>query len=486
MKRAQALRQALVVAGLAFCSLSDGFIFGQMSGMVDALNGKDSSIHLNDDEISWIASTINITCFCGFGLMTILTELFGRRKTITIVTTPVLICWLMVYFAQDKYTLLATRIIVGASYGGVLILTYINIAEYVAPDIRSLCLNLMTAFGTSAGTFLGHVLSLFLHWRNVALIGLIPTAISAILPLFWVESPSWLATKGRFKECERAFKKLRFQSKESDLELKLLINSQRANENASKNNLFTSLFSKYVSACKEKCYRRVSILMMVISIYRVAAGRILFSTLIITMLQEMTGTSDILLFTLLVDGCTLVGAGISCVFVSRLQMRTLLFTSGPIANTVQIILAFCLYVWPDNSFYVRWIKVSLLALYCILISAGPYAVLETLLSELHPLDIKALSTFVLGALAGVLQFLSIKLASYLFSVIGYHGVFFCNAGVVSLCLLYLYFYLPETKGRTLQEIQLYFIDNSYGGVEELGSELRNDLLTKEIIIKVRS
>ncbi|XP_045768076.1 facilitated trehalose transporter Tret1-like isoform X2 [Maniola jurtina] len=485
MKRAQVLRQMLVVTGLAFCSLSDGFIFGQMSGMVDALNGKDSSINLSDDEISWIASTINITCFCGFGLMTILTEIFGRKKTITIVTTPVLICWLMLYFAQDKYTILATRIIVGASYGGVLILTYINIAEYVAPDIRSLCLNLMTACGTSAGTFLGHVLSLFLHWRNVALIGLVPTAISAILPLFWVESPSWLATKGRFNECERAFKKLRLPSKESDLELKMLINSQRGNNNTTKNNLFVSILSKYGSACKEKYYRRMTVLMMVICVYRVAAGRILFSTLIITMLQEMTDTSDIILFTLLVDGCSLVGAGVSCIFVSRLRMRTLLFTSGPIANSVQVILACCLYVWSDNSFYVRWTKVSLLALYCILISAGPYAVLETLLSELHPLDVRALSTFVLGAWAGVLQFLSIKLASYLFSVIGYHGVFFCNAGVVFLCLLYLYFYLPETKGRTLQEIQLYFIDNSYGDNEEmLGSEQRNDLLTKKMTIKV--
>lgn len=43
-----------MVIGLAFCSLSDGFIFGQMSGMVDALSGKDDSIPLTDDEISWI------------------------------------------------------------------------------------------------------------------------------------------------------------------------------------------------------------------------------------------------------------------------------------------------------------------------------------------------------------------------------------------------------------------------------------------------
>ncbi|XP_039751435.1 facilitated trehalose transporter Tret1-like [Pararge aegeria] len=483
MKRAQALRQVLVVTGLAFCSLSDGFIFGQMSGMVDALSGKDKSIPLSKDEISWIASTINITCCFGFGLITILTEMFGRRKTITIITTPVLICWLMVYFAQDKYTLLASRVIVGASFGGVLILTYVNIAEYVAPSIRSLCLNLMSACGSATGTLLGHVLSLFLHWRHVALIGIIPTAISAILPLFWVESPSWLATKGRFKECETSFKKLRISNEVADLELKMLINSQRVDNNATKNgNVFSSLLAKYVRACKQKYYRRIAVLLLVICIYRVAAGRILFNTLIITMLRDITGTSDILLFTLLVDGCILVGAGISCVFVSKLQMRTLLFTSGPVANFVQITLALCLYLWEDNSFYVRWIKVSLIALYSILISAGPYAVLETLLSELHPLDIKASSTFVLGALAGVLQFLSIQLATHLFSVIGYHGVFIFNACIVFICLLYLYFYLPETKGRTLQEIQFYFIDNSYGDKSKMmNSEQQNDLLSKEMI-----
>ncbi|XP_052739446.1 facilitated trehalose transporter Tret1-like [Bicyclus anynana] len=485
MKRAQILRQVLVVTGLAFCSMSDGFIFGQMSGMVDALNGKDSSIQLSDDEVSWIASTINITCFCGFGLITILTEKFGRRLTITMVTTPVIICWIMVYFAQDKYTLLASRVIVGASYGGVLILTYVNIAEYVSPSIRSLCLNLMSACGSSAGTLLGHVFSLFLHWREVALIGLIPSAISAILPLFWVESPSWLATKGRFKECELSFKKLRtIPNKDAEFELKMLINSQRENYNneTKDSNIFTSLIMKYIRACKEKYYRRIFILMLVVCIYRVAAGRILFNTLIITIIQDITGTSDILYYTLVVDGCALIGAGISCIFVSKLQMRTLLFTSGPIANCVQIILAFCLYFWTDNTFSSRWTKVSLLALYFILISAGPYAVLETLLSELHPLDIKASSTFVMGALAGVLQFLSIKLANYLFSVIGHHGVFFCNAAIVFMCLVYLYYCLPETKGRTLQEIQFYFIDNKYGDKDQMfRSEPQSDVLLSKII-----
>lgn len=428
------------------------------------------------------ASTINITCFCGFGVITILTEMFGRRKTITIVSTPVLVCWIMVYFAQDKYTLLASRAIVGASYGGVLMLTYINIAEYVTPSIRSLCLNLMSAFGSSAGTLLGHILSLFLHWRNVALIGLLPTAISAILPLFWVESPSWLATKGKFEECEIAFKKLRIQDKDAELELKVLVNSQRGNCNAKSGNVLTSLVSTYVKACKEKYYRRISVLVLVIAMYRVAAGRIMFNTLIITMLQDITGTSDILFSTLLVDGCSLVGAGVSCIFVSRLQMRTLLFTSGPIANIIQIILALCLYLWTDNGFYVRWIKVSLLALYSVLISAGPYAVLETLLSELHPLDIKASSIFVMGAVAGVLQFLHIKLASQMISVIGYHGVFLCNAGIVFGCLIYLYFYLPETKGRTLQEIQFYFRDNRYEEKDIVFcSEQQNGLLGKEMV-----
>ncbi|CAH0714175.1 unnamed protein product, partial [Brenthis ino] len=247
MKHKQTLRQVLVVSGLALCAVSDGFIFGQMSGMIDALRDESSTIKLTDDDISTIAAIVNITCFFGFAVLVGLTEVLGRRKTLTIISIPVLICWLMVYFAQDKSMLLASRAIVGLAFGGILVMTYINVGEYVSPNMRSFCLNITYGIGTSLGTMLGHVLCLFMHWRNVALIGLIPSALSAFMPLFWVESPSWLATHKRFDECEEAFKALHISTEASERELRTLINCQKNQNIIPKgSNPFIQLVKKFI------------------------------------------------------------------------------------------------------------------------------------------------------------------------------------------------------------------------------------------------
>ncbi|CAG9578215.1 unnamed protein product [Danaus chrysippus] len=208
---------------LALSSMSDGFIFGQMSGMINVLREDDSPIFLSEDDVSWIASIMNVTCIVGFAIVGIITEIYGRKVTLTIVSFPVLLCWAMLYFAKEKYTILASRIIVGIAFGGVLPLIYMNIGEYVAPNRRALYVNLIACGMGYVGTMLGHILSIFLDWRNVALIGMIPTGLSTIIPLFWVESPFWLANSGRYEECENAFKALHGSNEISNKELKQLI-----------------------------------------------------------------------------------------------------------------------------------------------------------------------------------------------------------------------------------------------------------------------
>lgn len=70
----------------------------------------------------------------------------------------------------------------------------ISIAEYMSPNMRGVCLSYIVSGGPAFGMTIAHVLSTVMHWRNVALLGVIPTGISAIVPCFWIESPIWLAS----------------------------------------------------------------------------------------------------------------------------------------------------------------------------------------------------------------------------------------------------------------------------------------------------
>ncbi|XP_014360778.2 sugar transporter ERD6-like 12 [Papilio machaon] len=478
MLRSESLRQLLIISSLILCSISDGFIFGQMSGMVDDLRGKESQITLNDADVSLIASIINATCIMGFGVVALLSEKFGRRQTISILSIPVLVSYIMVYLGQDMATIVTSRVIVGVCYGGVLILTYIAMAEYMNPNKRAFYINLISAIGPSVGTVLGHVLCLLLHWRTVALIGLIPTGLSAILPLFWVESPSWLASQGRFEECKKVYRELFGKSNASEAQLELLIETEKAKRNEITGNKrsFAIIVEKMRTAMTKKYFWKIMVLGAVINIYRIAAGKLMFSTLAITMLQELTGTSNILVYTFYVDGFFILGSIFSLFSLSAMKMRPLIFSLGFLANFTLLVLSACVHFIPSDSTYYVWTVISLLAFYFITVLTGPYAVLEPYLAEIFPLDIKLYCILLSSFLISIASFLAVFLAPLMFATIGYDGVFLLNALIVFLCLGYLWFFMPETKGRTLQEIEYYFKNNNFNDLQETNNEQVTGLL----------
>ncbi|XP_045494900.1 sugar transporter ERD6-like 4 isoform X2 [Colias croceus] len=439
-----------------FINISDGYIYGQMSGMIDALKAPDSPIPVTDEDISWIASILNLTCVCGFALFVVADQFVGRRKSVMLFSSPILVTWIILYYAQSKTVLLFSRIIVGVFFGSVITVSYINIGEYISSKNRSFYTNLVCGAGPIIGTMIGHVLSILLHWRHVALIGTIPTSLSIILPIFWVESPSWLASKGRFDECRAAFKALRGSSQEACNELDQLIAHEKAKQRTFSMQKRDTILAKLFTAFKTKSFWRVMGLSLVDVTYRVGSGRVLFFTFAITLIQNITNSSNILLFTMAVDAFTITGAMLSCFVVKKLKLRTLILSFGTISNILLVILGVCLYSLPSTNIYFSYVKIFLLAAYFIILSAGPYAVLEAIVSEIFPLEIKSFCLFLIGVTGTTFQFIAIKIAPSMFESMGYHGVFLLNAFIVFLCLVYLWAFLPETKGRSLQEIEVFF------------------------------
>ncbi|XP_072947052.1 trehalose transporter 1-like protein [Epargyreus clarus] len=461
-------RQAIVLFGLLCCSISNGYIFGQMSGMLAALHAHDDGINLTNDDISWIASSMNITSVCGFAVAAIITESIGRRKSFTVFSLPIIINWIMLYYAEEMIVFMISRIFVGVCFGGVLSMYIISTPEYTSPNIRGVFLNMMTSVGPGVGTALGHIFGIVYHWRTVALIGIVPTALGAILPMFWEESPSWLASKGRFEECNKAFKRLHGNRATAEMELQILTEVERCKMQKIKENDSTAYFlKKLMMAWKKKYFWNILLLSCVINVYIAAAGKLLYSTLAITMLEEITGSKNILMFTLLVDGFVILGTILSLVLIKKMKMRTLLFSTGITANILLVLLSGCMYFHPEKGGYYAWINCGILALYFIVVNAGPYPVLEAFIGEIFPLEFKGYFFFLSGIVLSFLLFLSIKLADDLFRVLGYHGVFLLNAGIMTLCLIYVWVRLPETKGRTMQEIELYFKNDTFEEVEKV-------------------
>lgn len=313
------------------------------------------------------------------------------------------------------FVFMVAKIIMGLTFGGILSLCIMCTSEYTAPNIRGMFLNMIVTGATSVGVGLAHVLGILLHWRTVILIGIIPTVISAVMPLFWVESPTWLAYKGRFDECAAAFTTLHGLDKLAEAELQLLIKVETKKQKAV-GGAATSMkliLKNITSAMKRKYLWKITILALFLHLYRIATARLLITTFVLTILHHLTGTSDILLFTLLADGCFVVGSLMSCILIGRMKMRTLLFSGGVTANLCLIALSISI-IYSGSP----WSNCVLLGLFIVIVNAGPYPVLESLFGEIYPLEIKTYCMFGLGVMGSVLLFFSTKYALALFDALG--------------------------------------------------------------------
>ncbi|XP_068632050.1 facilitated trehalose transporter Tret1-2 homolog [Battus philenor] len=132
-----------------------------------------------------------------------------------------------------------------------------------------------------------------------------------------------------------------------------------------------------------------------------------------------------------------------------------------ISNTIGIIFLFII------SLYLYLVELSILTEMNILsitlfiaffvpISCGPMIMTTSIYGEIIPLRFKTVS-FVIIALVNEVYITSfLKIAPFLFKSLGLHGAFLFYGIAAGFCTFILYLVLPETKDKTLQEIEEYF------------------------------
>jgi MFS transporter, SP family, solute carrier family 2 (myo-inositol transporter), member 13 len=103
-----------------------------------------------------------------------------------------------------------------------------------------------------------------------------------------------------------------------------------------------------------------------------------------------------------------------------------------------------------------WLITACLALFISCYAAGPGVVVWLMLSELMPTRIRA---FGMGIALLLNQGISTLIAGVFLPVVGNHGyfaMFFFWAGCTLLYCLTSVFLIPETKGKSLEEIEMHF------------------------------
>ncbi|KAH9645002.1 hypothetical protein HF086_003332 [Spodoptera exigua] len=442
-------RQAWTLSAVWTNMIGQGMMLSYTTSLLPGLQDPGSPIKADLHTASWL----------GFLISSYLMDAYGRKMSHAAAILPGIIGWLCIYLARGIPALMIGRILGGMTAGATVSLGAIVIGEYSDPKYRGVFLNLKTA-SVCLGGMIVHIVGHFLHWRTVALIALIPYLLSLLVIYTWPESPAWLASRGQFQKSEDSFYWLRGKSEASYNEMEELIKAQmeqrsRPAENKTCSDNIVSYFQRF----GQKDFLKPLFIIFMSSIVLETSGRHWFPAYALQIIGEVTGNkSQSFYYTLGIDLIITCSAVSSSILVKVMKRRTLLFSTG--FSACVVMMAACIYLFLGAQGIITndkaWIPICLFVGYFILANLGCTPIPLALLGEVFPLRHRGVGSSAAGIFMSFGVMAGLQVTPYFLIHLKVNGTFAVFAGMMGLSLIVLYFILPETKDRTLQEIEDYF------------------------------
>lgn len=158
--------------------------------------------------------------------------------------------------------------------------------------------------------------------------------------------------------------------------------------------------------------------------------------------------------TLIIDGVRLVSALIACVVVKNVGRRPLTIFSGASTAICLFSLSYYLNTSAENSPEHRsYIPLVLFVIYTLVVSIGITPIPWCLTGEMFPLRFRAVGSAFVTFFNFLCFFAVVKISPIYFSIYGGSKIFFVYGTLTSMGTIFLMVFLPETKNKSLQEIE---------------------------------
>ncbi len=419
-----------------------GYDIGVISGAILFIK-KTFSLSSSMEEI--VVSSVLVGSLFGAVAGGMLADRLGRRKLL-IATAAVFVLGAMgAALAPTTAWLIAARVLAGVAIGVASFVAPLYISEIAPVAIRGKLVSINQVALTS-GIVISYLVDYAFAgaqaWRWMFAMAVIPATAFGIGLLFIPDSPRWLAARGHADRAEVVLKQIRPPEQvEAELgDIQKSVAKQKGNWSELLSPLLRSAMIVGVGlAIAQQLTGINTVIYYAPTIFKFAG----FSSASVAILASVgVGVVNLAL--------TLVAMQL----IDRVGRRPLLLTSlaGMTLGLLVLGLAFSL---PRLSGSLGWIAVASLMVYVGSFAVGLGPVFWLVLSEIYPLRIRGRAMGV-GTVTNWGSNLVVAVSFLtLTRVMGKAATFWLYAGISIGAWLFAFFMVPETKGKSLEEIEAY-------------------------------
>jgi sugar porter (SP) family MFS transporter len=449
----------LYVVRVCLVAALGGLLFGYDTGVIAGAIGF-LEIHFNLDpsfQKGWVAASALIGCTIGVSIAGLLSDWLGRKRTLIVAAILFFVSAVGTALPKNVTMFVIFRIIGGVGVGAASITSPMYIAEISPARIRGRMVS-VNQFAIVTGFLVVYLVNYFIAlqgteawnvgygWRWMFGSEALPALLLLGLLFLVPESPRWLTKYGRHEKALAVLSRVGGPAHaERELES---IKDAIARESGSLGQLL------------KPGMRIVLVIGIVLAVLQQVTGINVFLYFGAEIFKKMgSGTNAALLKEVIVGAVNMTFTVIAIWTVDRLGRKPLMLIGSAGMGICLAAMGFAGYLQHTTG---MWLLIFILGyIACFALSVGP--VTWVILSEIFPTRIRGRAMGV----ATVFLWLANYIVTQTFTMMDenawlvekfHRGFPFWIYGVFCVCLLvFVWRFVPETKGKTLEEIEKYWM-----------------------------
>ncbi|XP_076258320.1 facilitated trehalose transporter Tret1-like isoform X2 [Rhynchophorus ferrugineus] len=440
------------IAALSVClgSVAAGSVLGWTGTISASLkNGDLNGIEADDDILGWIGSFATLGAMVMCFPIGIICDYIGRKWACLTTIIPFSIGWLLVIFSNGPAMIYAGRFLTGLAGGAFCVAAPLYTSEIAENEIRG-ALGSYFQLLLTVGILLSYTFGAVTTPKTLSIICAFIPIVFGLIFFFQPETPIHLLKKGKRQAALESLQKLRGAKYDSEKELTEI--QQHLDQN-------TQNKVSFLQSLKTKASKKAFIICLGLMAFQQLSGINAVIFFLGNIFESAGGAIPSNYATIGVGVVQVVATFVSSLVVDKFGRKVLLIGSAFFMCISGILLG-VFFTLKDRNILndetinnISFLPIVSLVIFITVFSLGFGPIPWMASSEIMPPEIKSVASSIAAIFNWFLAFIVTRFFNNLVQVLNADVTFYMFATISLIGTFFVFFFVPETKGKSHREVQ---------------------------------